>query len=111
MVARRDVVPVDSPTSPWWSTVDDEQTVPGALSHDDDDFDHQDAAGDGRQRRRDWPLSDRQRAGIHLEPRHHEFLTAWRLIHGRRPLGMSVWSANASEAVQRLLQSLLSARK
>ena len=83
--ARHDVVP-GSPTSPWWSTVD-ERTA-GALSADHD-------VGHGHYidvGRHDWPASgaqlDRQRAsGIHVQPSPYDFLTAWRLIHGRRPLG------------------------
>jgi len=79
--SRRAVVS-GSPASPWWSTLD-EQTV-DALS--DDLVDHAGVRHGQRNdvRRPDWSVS-----GTHLRPRQYEILTAWRLINGRRPLGMS----------------------
>lgn len=83
LAASRRAVVSGSPTSPWWSTLD-KQTV-DALS--DDLGDH---AGVRRGQRSDVRRPDWSVSGAHLRPRQYEFLTAWRLINGRRPLGSIV---------------------
>jgi len=78
------------PTSPWWSTVD-EQVFADALS-----------SGNGGagvmsddlvpRRQESWSLygaksrMDRRQPG-RLEPHESEFLAAWKLLNGHRPLG------------------------